>query len=752
MAKKTPKAAQRARIAVEKWREYFKYNIDQYHQMTQFVLGRQWTDDEEDMLVKTLNKVPLQFNKLATLANTLLGEQQQNTPQVEVNPLSNCDEQTAELRQMIVKDIMLSSNTKTVYQRAAFQAIIGGYGAFVIDTDYRHEKSFDQDIIYRAVKDPTRCYWDMSAEEINKQDGMRCGYITRMSRAKFRQIYGKKVEEKIKETKTIGQNQEEIALATQPISGGGDDPFAWADDESITIIHDFARVYTPDMLYKLSNGDEVNQEELDEIIEKSKEFLRNQQEAQRALAGEMEMVDDMEGFPMESEEIETVEFDLEILDRMTLYIDGQPIRIVDSKSFKHSKIMQKSIAGDYTLEASEFPSDDLPVIFVDQNSFYDKNGKQVCRPFVIDAIDTQRFINYLGTQVAYLLKISRYDQFIGSKKNVASIDTAAQWRDPGQVKGMLTYDETPTGAKPEQLRPPEISQSLLQQYQRAIEDLYTSTGLYPTRLGQAGGEVSGAAIDARTRQGSYPTFVVFNSINCAITAGGTIVNQMVPRVYDTERVISLMTPDKGRRNITINKQQDEYGAKIENDLTKGTFEVILQAGPSYEGQKQQALESLNSVLAANPQAFPLVADLYAANLPLVNTLELQNRFKTLVPPEILEAGKTGESPQQQQKGPDPEQQKLMMEAQDRQQKIELQKQKLEMEMVELQAKMEMQKKEMELKHLEFLASLEEQKMRVLAETDRTQSDSAIAHANNITKLIHAHYVAQQKENTQQKRG
>ena len=78
--------------------------------------------------------------------------------------------------------------------------------------------------------------------------------------------------------------------------------------------------------------------------------------------------------------------------------------------------MHRKIAGDYILEESEAPCEDIPVIFMDQNSFYDKNGKQVCRPFVIDAIDSQRYLNYLGTQSAYILKIGRYDQFMGSRE------------------------------------------------------------------------------------------------------------------------------------------------------------------------------------------------------------------------------------------------------------------------------------------------------------------------------------------------
>lgn len=718
MAKKSESIPKDARMACEKWRTYFKINIDEYHRMHNFVLGRQWDNDEEDML-KSFKKVPLQFNKLRTLANTLLGEQQQNTPQLEVNPQSDCDEETAQIRQIITKDIMLSTNAKRVYQSAAHQAIVGGFGAFCLGTKYKNETSFEQDVIYYSLKDATRAYWDMSAEHPNKIDGMYCGYLSRMSRTKFREIYGEDVEEDILKESGVTATKEEIALAVQPNTSTGD-VFNWADDEGITINHFYKRKYVNQEIYKLSNGRGVTREELEEIIENS----RNR------IAQEIQMTPEQEGL-MPQPDAEYVESEEDI---MTLYDGDEIVRIEEKKTEKISQMIYYQIAGDYILDETEFPSKDCPVIFMDQHSYYDKSGKQICNSFLIDAVDAQRYINYLGTQAAFILKISRYDQFIGAKGNVKSLDTQQNWKDPSSVKGLLTYDETPSGNKPEQLRPPELSASLMQQYQRAIEDLYTSTGLYPTRLGQEGTEVSGKAIDARTRQGSYPTYVVFNSINEAITAGGIVLNQMIPRVYDTERVISLMTPDKGRQNIRINQQMDEYGEKIKNDLKKGEFEVMLIAGPSYEGQKAEALQSLNMILQANPSLLNLIADLYAENLPLTNTIEIKNRLKTIVPPEILEAGKTGQMPEESAQ-PNAQDAAAMAEVKFKQEKIELEKQKLQLEMQEAQLKTEQVQMELEMKRLEIAGEIEAQKLRYLAETDRTRSDNAIAHADNLMKLL-----------------
>jgi len=764
MAKKAEKIAHEARLACEKWREGFKWNIDQYHEMHSFVLGQQWTDEEEDDMIKTFRKVPMVANKLGAMANSLLGEQQQNTPQLQVVPMTNCDENTAHLRELIVKDIMFSTDATISYQVAAGQAAIGGYSAFYVGTDYTHQRSFDLDICYGHFKDATRTYFDISAETPNKTDGMHCGYITRMSRDKFREIYGKDLEEKISKTMSPTASAEDIALAVQPEAG--EDPFTWADNEAITIIDHFKRKFENDTLYKLSNGKTYNQEELDELIEKSREMNAQLEENRDDLDLTAAVGQDMPGMDLmpqdtnmdlmstetkeaqgiasmgdsNAEEVEEIPIE-EDYDMITLWDDGEPVRIEDKRKFKSYKIWHYKIAGDYILEDGEFPAEQLPVIFMDQNSFYDKNGKQVCRSFFGDCRDTQRYINYIRTQSAFILKISRYDQFIGSKKNVQGLDTQRNWRDPNAVQGLLAYDESPSGAKPEQLRPPELSASLLQQYEIAIQDLYLATGLYPTQLGQQGNEVSGTAIDARTRQGSYSTYCFFNSVNRAITTGGSVVNEMIPRVYDSERVITLMMPEEGMKNITVNKQMDDYGELIENDIRKGTYEVRLKAGPSFEGQKEQALQSLREVLQADPETFKLVADLYADNLPLSNNLEIKNRLKTIVPPEIIEAGKTGKMPHESGQ-PTPEQQMMQQQMQMQQQQMQMQQKEIQLKEEEIRLKQQkilmdaqVALQKLETEKLVVAGDIQEQELRYLAETQRTQSDESIAHADNLVRIL-----------------
>ena len=61
---------------------------------------------------------------------------------------------------------------------------------------------------------------------------------------------------------------------------------------------------------------------------------------------------------------------------------------------------------------------------------------------------------------------------------------------------------------------------------------------------------------------------------------------------------------------------------------------------------------------------------------------------------------------------------------------------------------------MQLKYLEHTASLEEAKLRYMSETDRTHSDNAISHADNITKMMIENMKAKKENtngNTQQRR-
>ena len=702
MIRKNSELADEIKGNIGKWHGSFSHNNKQYHDEMSFVMGGQWEKGETDALRQN-KKIPLISNKLGVLANHLLGEQRQNTPNLQVVPDDSVPAKTAETRAALVKELSLNSKSSVVYQTAFQSAVIGGYGALRISHDYADNKSFEQEINVLEINDPTRAFWDVGATSKTKTDGMHCGLKTHMSRKKFKDVYGKRAEKKI-------QN---FTL---------NDDTVMADSDSIMIIDYYKRVYKTEVIRLLSNDRTVDSEEYNQM----REYQEQAEEMQ-------ENIDD-------ETSIDIVPY-APLIDIKT----GEEVSIVDEREAPRYTIKYYKMAGEYELESSEFPAELLPIIFVDQNSYYDKSGKQYCRPFFKDANDSQKYLNYIRTHSAYLLKVSRNDQFLVSKENVRGKDTQEIWKNPGNYQGGLFFDKDSDGFVPQQLRPPELSQSLVQQYQLALSDIQSSTGMYDTQMGQQGNELSGAAIDARTERGSYNTYVAFDALNRSIAVAGEIINQMIPSIYDTQRTEMLNIEEVGSPvPVNLNRQMDEYGTEIENDMKAGDYKIRLLPGPSSAGQRQQALESLQMVLQANPQLFNMIADLYAENLPLKNNINLRNRLRTLVPPEILEAGKTGQSPSPQgnENEPSPEEQAMQAQMQIKQQELQIKMQDLQLKQQKLQADREKGQAEiaqkwqqLENERLGAAAELEETQLRYQAEMHRTNTDANISHARNMTDIL-----------------
>jgi hypothetical protein len=689
--RKDPELCGKVRDRIDKWEKYWTINRSLYYEWIDFVLGDQWREDESK-LFERYNKIPLIVNKLGVLANNLSADLIQNTPNLQITPDENVPVKTAEVRAALVKDISLNSNSKLVYQKAFWLATIGGYGAARVGIDYVNDFTFDKEIKIYEIEDPNRCYWDMSAITHCKTDGMYAGYRTRISRKKFRDMWGKDIESQIGST-----------AITE------DSTVAFADDDSITQVDDFERSAERVVIYKLSDKSIVDEEEfkgLEKIKIDGKKFILK---------------------------------------------DGQPVTVLDKRETVHYTIKHRQIAGDYILEETDFPSEQLPIVFVDQKSYYTKQGQQITRSFFKDVKDAQKYLNYLMTQSAYILKISRWDQFLMPRKCAASPDAQQQWRDPSIVNGALYYDETPSGAKPEQLRPPELSQSLSIEYQRTLMDIQSGSGIYNVQLGDMGNEVSGTAIEGRKKAGNKNTRVPYNSIETAIAVIGEIINEMIPKVYDEERQMMLTLPEAENQPVTINQQQDPYGLQVNNDMTQGRYKIRLKPGLSYEGQKSEALESLQLVLQADRsgQVFPMIADLYAENLPLDNNLELRNRLRTLVPPEIIQAGKTGQPlpPKPEQPSPDAikmqlQQQQMQQKAQEAQMNAQIKMKDLELKQSEIQRKalethqdMTLEWEKLEADKQVAAAELQESIMRYQAENQRIGADLHMNQSQNLVKLL-----------------
>ena len=113
--------------------------------------------------------------------------------------------------------------------------------------------------------------------------------------------------------------------------------------------------------------------------------------------------------------------------------------------------------------------------------------------------------------------------------------------------------------------------------------------------------------------------------------------------------------------------------------------------PSHDRWKKEvALEFFQQTIATNPQTFPLVADLWAKNLDIQYMPQVAERFKMLVPPQVIAKEEGKQLPPQP---PSPQEQLMQMQIQNEQaqlaeraRELQIRQEKHELEKVELALK------------------------------------------------------------------
>ncbi len=353
------------------------------------------------------------------------------------------------------------------------------------------------------------------------------------------------------------------------------------------------------------------------------------------------------------------------------------------------KIRQYLLTQNQIIKFTDWPSKYLPIIFVDGDSNY-INGQQYARSFIHEAKDAQKFINYVGSEIASEIKNRRREQWIGTADNI--VGNEQMWRNPELQAGMLVAKPDPkTGQMPSKMPPWELSQTLLAQFQRGSQDIREILGFSENEQMQ-GHDMSGKARRERKLEGSMSAYVWFDNLNQAIEQSGRVVLDLLPEIVgERERHMTLSKSDGRSESIILNKIVGEKDGKPQVDensvLDSGEYDVEIDAGPSFAVQRSEALEFFQQTLQASPQVFPLIADLWAENLDIEKRQQVIDRFKTMVPPEVL-AKEEGKPPPPKQ--PNPQEQAMQMEMQgkmaeikNKQEKLEIEKQKNKLEEAEL---------------------------------------------------------------------
>jgi hypothetical protein len=231
------------------------------------------------------------------------------------------------------------------------------------------------------------------------------------------------------------------------------------------------------------------------------------------------------------------------------------------------------------------------------------------------------------------------------------------------------------------------------QYAATMQNTIQATiGMYDASVGNAGKDQSGKAILAQQSESDTGTYDFADSLKNAQRRIGILLIELIPKIYDTERILRIKNPDGSGDFVEINKTVvDEQTGKevVINDLAMGKYDVIVTTGASYATKRTETADSMLRFAQAIPQVAEVAPDLIAENMDFANSDAIAERLKKTLPPQILSKEEqedlAEDTPEPQ---PDPnlviQQQMQQMDMQIKQMEVEREKLKTEQEQLDTQ--------------------------------------------------------------------
>lgn len=309
------------------------------------------------------------------------------------------------------------------------------------------------------------------------------------------------------------------------------------------------------------------------------------------------------------------------------------ITVVDQKEVDSHKIQMTKVSAAEELEpAKEWAGKYIPLIpLFGKTSVIE--GKKFVRGIVRKAKDAQRIYNYTSSQKVEAAALSPKDPFMATPTMVAKYKH--QW-ETFNVKAVpiLLYDADPQipGGRPERAGSPTIQQALIEQTSQAAQDIYATTGIEPASLGSVPTLKSGKAINAEQQMGDRGSYVFQNNLEKSLQYTGEILVDLIPKIYDSERVIKVLGETGQEEDAVINQtviDEETLEPVIVNDLSLGSYGVVVRTGPTTPTKRLETVEQLTMLVEGDPEAKLLFGDLMLDNMDINGAEEMKERVRKI---------------------------------------------------------------------------------------------------------------------------
>lgn len=541
-----------------------------------FYANDQWLN-EDRVEREAQNRPVITEDHLTPAVRQITNDMRMNKPALKVRPVDSvADPEVAKIYEGLIRNIEQQSFAATgnAYVKGGENAVICGQGAFRIITEYASDSGFDQNIKIIPIRGALSVVWDSDAQSPTRDDAKRCWILTWMAKTTFEATYPGKSSQSWERPSQVSQewykdwNRRDEVLVAE---------YFWKKPKTKTI-------WRMALDQRVVDVTDLDDDEKSEIV---------QRQAETALS---------EGNPL-------------------------PDPPYEAREIESDEVWRAVINGaDILEEARKWPGRYIPVINVMGEEVFLDDSRTI-RGLVRVGKDSQRMINYHNSAAIEHVSLSPKQPYLGTTAHFAGLER--EWQIANRQNApYLRYKVDPSSPQsmPTRAPAPEIPAALLTLKQEAVSGLQATTNVYPSATGAQSNEISGVAIQKRDTQGDVANFHYVDNLNHSVAYCGKQLIDLIPKVYDGQRVIRVLGEDDAEEMIEINALQPD--GSLSNDLSAGQYDLVMVPGPSFSTKRAEAASFLEKFMqAAAPEERAMVMDLLVKNLDLPGSDELYERLR-----------------------------------------------------------------------------------------------------------------------------
>jgi len=344
------------------------------------------------------------------------------------------------------------------------------------------------------------------------------------------------------------------------------------------------------------------------------------------------------------------------------------LNVIDERSSYKKTIKWRKMTAIEVIEERDWPGRYIPVVPVYGRHVVIGNKRKKFG-MIRHAKDPQRMYNFWQTSITESIALAPKAKWVMAEGQDEGHEN--EWSQANiKSTAYLRYKQTDIDGRPapppQRLQPEPPPAGVMAAAGAINEDLQAIMGIFDPHQ-MPTGNISGKALNGQQQQVDLTNFDYYDNLTRSISHTGKIILDLIPKIYDSERVMRIIGDDGKPELITLNERTAV--GEVLNNVTVGEYDVVMETGPGYNSKRQEAVDSMLGMLSADPTLMQTAGDLIFRNMDFPGADIIADRLATLNPLSQVD-----------EKSPIPPQVQMQL-AQSQQQMQQMQQQLQQMQMV-----------------------------------------------------------------------